>query len=88
MEGASRRVRAQGRDPDGAEETVKVDDPRYLSHLKVGDDLVVTVRQAIAISLDKRVKHQLSPLSRGKELLKASARPVPVGSWGFSNVTV
>jgi hypothetical protein len=42
-----------GRDPDGAEETVKVDDPRYLSQLEVGDDLVVTVRQAIAISLDK-----------------------------------
>jgi hypothetical protein len=41
------------KDPGGAEETVKVDDPRYLGHLKVGDDLVVTVRQAIAISLDK-----------------------------------
>jgi len=41
------------KDPDGAEETVKVGNSRYLRHIKVGDDLVVTVRQAVAISLDK-----------------------------------
>ncbi len=39
--------------PDGTEETVKVGNSRYLRHVKVGDDLVVTVRQAVAISLDK-----------------------------------
>lgn len=41
------------KDPEDSEETVKVDDPKYLKHIKVGDELVVTVRQAIAISLDK-----------------------------------
>jgi hypothetical protein len=39
--------------PDGSEETVKVGNSKYLSHIKVGDDLVVTERQAIAISLEK-----------------------------------
>ncbi len=41
------------KDPNGTEETVKIDDPKYLSKVKAGDDLVVTVRQAVAISLDK-----------------------------------
>jgi hypothetical protein len=41
------------KDPDGTEETVKVGNSKYLRHVKVGDDLVVTVRQAVAISLDK-----------------------------------
>ena len=41
------------KDPDGTEETVKVDNSKYLGHVKPGDDLVVTVRQAVAISLDK-----------------------------------
>ncbi|HXR34835.1 MAG TPA: hypothetical protein VN754_02755 [Candidatus Binataceae bacterium] len=41
------------KDPDGTEETVKVDNSKYLSNVKPGDDLVVTVRQAVAISLDK-----------------------------------
>jgi hypothetical protein len=41
------------KDPDGAEETVKVDNSKYLRNIKAGDDLVVTVRQAVAISLDK-----------------------------------
>jgi hypothetical protein len=41
------------KDPDGAEETVKVDNSKYLRNVKAGDDLVVTVRQAVAISLDK-----------------------------------
>ncbi|HEY2104152.1 MAG TPA: hypothetical protein VGH29_00105 [Candidatus Binataceae bacterium] len=41
------------KDPDGAEETVKVGNSRYLERLKAGDDLVVTTREAVAISLDK-----------------------------------
>lgn len=41
------------KDPDGTEETVKVDNSKYLGHVKPGDDLVVTVRQAVAISLGK-----------------------------------
>ena len=41
------------KDPNGTEETVKVDNSKYLKHVKAGDDLVVTVRQAVAISLDK-----------------------------------
>jgi hypothetical protein len=41
------------KDPDGAEETVKVGNSKYLRHIKAGDDLVVTTRQAVAISLDK-----------------------------------
>jgi hypothetical protein len=41
------------KDPDGDEETAKVGNAKYLRHIKVGDDLVVTVRQAIAIALDK-----------------------------------
>jgi hypothetical protein len=40
-------------DPDGTEETVKVGNSRYLSKVKAGDELVVTVRQAVAISLEK-----------------------------------
>jgi hypothetical protein len=41
------------KDPEGDTETVKVWNAKYLKHIKVGDDLVVTVRQAIALSLDK-----------------------------------
>jgi hypothetical protein len=41
------------KDPEGAEETVKVGNSMYLNHIKAGDDLVVTTRQAVAISLDK-----------------------------------
>ena len=41
------------KDPDGKEETVKVGNPAYLRRIKVGEDLVVTVRQAVAISFDK-----------------------------------
>jgi len=41
------------KDPEGTEETVKVGNSKYLRHVKVGDDLVVTVRQAVAISFDK-----------------------------------
>jgi hypothetical protein len=39
------------KDPGGAEETVKVDDPIYLSHLKVGDDLVVVIRRSRSHSI-------------------------------------
>lgn len=41
------------KDPDGNQETVKVGNTKYLTHIKVGEDLVVTERQAIAISFDK-----------------------------------
>jgi hypothetical protein len=39
--------------PDGTVEKVKARDPKNLKLLKVGDDLVVTLDRAIAISLDK-----------------------------------
>jgi hypothetical protein len=39
--------------PDGTVEKVKARDPKNLEKLKVGDDLVVTLDRAIAISLDK-----------------------------------
>lgn len=39
--------------PDGTVEKVKARDPRNLKHLKVGDELVVTLARAVAISLDK-----------------------------------
>jgi hypothetical protein len=39
--------------PDGTTETVKARDPRNLKRLKVGDDLVVSISRAVAISLEK-----------------------------------
>lgn len=39
--------------PDGSEETVNVSNPKYLKHVKVGDELVISVKQAVAISLAK-----------------------------------
>lgn len=39
--------------PDGTVEKVKARDPKNLKQLKVGDDLVVTLARAIAISLEK-----------------------------------
>ena len=38
---------------DGSIETVKANNPKVLSHLKPGDDLVITASRATAISLDK-----------------------------------
>jgi hypothetical protein len=38
---------------DGTVEKVKARDPKNLKQLKIGDDLVVTLDRAIAISLDK-----------------------------------
>ena len=38
---------------DGSIETVKANNPEVLSHLKAGDDLVITTSRATAISLDK-----------------------------------
>jgi hypothetical protein len=38
--------------PDGIVETVKVANPANLKHVKVGDDIVVTLSRVIAISLD------------------------------------
>jgi len=39
--------------PDGAVETVKARDPNNLKLIKVGDELVVSVSRAVAVSLDK-----------------------------------
>ncbi len=39
--------------PDGTVETVKARNPKNLKQLKVGDDLVVTLSRAVAISLEK-----------------------------------
>jgi hypothetical protein len=38
---------------DGSVETAKANNPKVLSHLKAGDDLVITRSRATAISLDK-----------------------------------
>jgi hypothetical protein len=38
---------------DGSVETAKANNPEVLSHLKAGDDLVITASRATAISLDK-----------------------------------
>jgi hypothetical protein len=38
---------------DGSIETAKANNPKVLSHLKAGDDLVITTSRATAISLDK-----------------------------------
>ena len=38
---------------DGSVETVKANDPRVLSRLKAGDDLVLTASRATAISLER-----------------------------------
>jgi len=38
---------------DGSIETAKANNPKILSHLKAGDDLVITTSRATAISLDK-----------------------------------
>jgi hypothetical protein len=39
--------------PDGTVETVKARDPKNLKQLKVGDELVVTLERATAISVEK-----------------------------------
>jgi len=39
--------------PDGVVETVKVANPANLKHVKVGDDIVVTLTNVVAISLDQ-----------------------------------
>lgn len=39
--------------PDGAVETVKARDPRNLKRLNVGDELVVSISRAIALSVDQ-----------------------------------
>lgn len=39
--------------PDGVVETVKARNPKNLKRLKVGDELVVSVSRAVAISLEK-----------------------------------
>jgi hypothetical protein len=39
--------------PDGIEETAAVANPQLLKQVKAGDELVVTSKQKVAISLDK-----------------------------------
>jgi hypothetical protein len=41
------------RGPDGVVETVNVANPANLKHVKVGDDIVVTLSKVVAISLDQ-----------------------------------
>ena len=48
---ASGTVTIQG--ADGSTETVKANDPNVLSHLKAGEELVITASRATGISLDK-----------------------------------
>ncbi len=51
IDGKNGTVTVKG--PDGAVETVKARDPENLKRLKVGDELVVSLSQAVAVSLDK-----------------------------------
>ena len=39
--------------PDGSQETVMVENPETLEHLKVGDQIVITDALALALSLEK-----------------------------------
>jgi hypothetical protein len=41
--------------PDGVVETVKVANPANLKHVKVGDDIVVTLSSVVAISLNQEI---------------------------------
>lgn len=43
--------------PEGAVETVKAHHPKNLNLIKVGDELVVTLSRAVAISLEKAAAH-------------------------------
>lgn len=43
--------------PEGGVETVKAHNPENLNRIKVGDDLVVTLSRAVAISLEKTSAH-------------------------------
>lgn len=51
VDAASGTVTIKG--SEGTIETVKANNPKILSHLKAGDDLVITTSRATAISLDK-----------------------------------
>lgn len=39
--------------PDGTLETIMVSNPEYLSHVKIGDRVVITHPQGLALSLEK-----------------------------------
>jgi len=39
--------------PDGSRETIMISGPDYLSRVKVGDQVMITRRQALALSLEK-----------------------------------
>jgi len=51
--------------PDGSQETVMVENPETLDHLKVGDQVVITRRWAPALSHDKK-RVDLKPASEPK----------------------
>lgn len=51
VDSASGTVTIKG--ADGSIETVKANNPKILSHLRAGDDLVITASRATGISLDK-----------------------------------
>jgi hypothetical protein len=46
--------------PDGAEETVKVNHPFGLKHLKVGDQIVITLTDVVAVELKPEVSASAS----------------------------
>jgi len=48
---ANQEVTLKG--PDGSLETIMVTDPKYLGRIKVGDEIVLTRSQALALSIDK-----------------------------------
>jgi hypothetical protein len=51
LDQASGMITVKG--PDGAVETVKARDPKNLKRLNVGDELVVSISRAIALSVDR-----------------------------------
>ena len=39
--------------PEGSLETIMVSDPEYLSHIKAGDRVVITLPKGLALSLER-----------------------------------
>jgi hypothetical protein len=48
---ANREITLKG--PDGTLETIMVSNPEYLSHIKIGDTIVITHPQGLALSLER-----------------------------------
>jgi hypothetical protein len=51
VDAVSQEITLKG--PDGSLETIMVSNPQYLSHIKVGDRVVITRPQGLALSLEK-----------------------------------